>query len=33
MQDQRAQSGNEDLGLDDEVTVRSPKRRKVADMA
>ena len=33
MEDQGAQSGNEDLGLDDEVTVRSPKPRKVADMA
>ena len=33
MEDQGAQSGDEDLGSDDEATARSSKRCKVADMA
>ena len=33
MEDQGAQSRNEDLGSDDEATAHSPKRRKVADTA
>ena len=31
MEDQGAQSGNEDLGSDDEATACSSKHRKVAD--